>query len=95
MEYSQQGARPEPYYCADNASCNFIFKIILIVIFKNHNCFFKIIISFKIIILKLDEAEVLSDRIGIMARGKLLTVGTNEFIKKRFGIGYRLKLTLF
>lgn len=30
----------------------------------------------------LDEAEVLADRIGIMAKGKLLAVGTNNFMKK-------------
>jgi len=29
----------------------------------------------------LEEAEVLAERIGIMARGKLLTVGSNDFIK--------------
>lgn len=29
-----------------------------------------------------------------MARGKLLTVGTSEFIKKQFGIGYHLELNL-
>jgi ATP-binding cassette, subfamily A (ABC1), member 3 len=40
----------------------------------------------------LDEAEVLSDRIGIMAKGKLLAVGTTDFIKKNFGVGYHLKV---
>jgi ATP-binding cassette subfamily A (ABC1) protein 3 len=30
----------------------------------------------------LEEAEHLSERIGIMARGKLLTVGSNDYIKK-------------
>jgi hypothetical protein len=29
-----------------------------------------------------------------MARGKLLAVGTNEYIKKQFGIGYNLKVSL-
>jgi ATP-binding cassette, subfamily A (ABC1), member 3 len=38
----------------------------------------------------LEEAEHLAERIGIMARGKLLTVGTCDFIKKKFGIGYHL-----
>ncbi len=42
----------------------------------------------------LDEAEELADRIAIMARGKLLTVGTSEFIKKNFGIGYNLTIGL-
>jgi ATP-binding cassette subfamily A (ABC1) protein 3 len=30
----------------------------------------------------LEEAEHLAERIGIMARGKLLTVGSNDYIKK-------------
>lgn len=38
----------------------------------------------------LDEAEFLSERIAIMAKGKLLTVGSSEFIKRNFGIGYHL-----
>jgi ATP-binding cassette subfamily A (ABC1) protein 3 len=38
----------------------------------------------------LDEAEHLSERIAIMAKGKLLTVGSSDFIKKNFGIGYHL-----
>ncbi len=42
----------------------------------------------------LDEAEELADRIAIMAKGKLLTVGTNDFIKKNFGIGYNLTIGL-
>ena len=40
----------------------------------------------------LDEAEQISDRIAIMARGKLLTVGTADFIKKNFGIGFNLRV---
>lgn len=40
----------------------------------------------------LDEAEVLADRIGILAKGRLLAVGTNEFMKKNFGIGYTLSV---
>lgn len=40
----------------------------------------------------LDEAEILADRIGIMTKGQLLAVGTSEFIKKKFGEGYNLKL---
>lgn len=42
----------------------------------------------------LDEVEVLADRIGIMARGQLLAVGTTDFIKRKFGEGYNLKITL-
>lgn len=41
----------------------------------------------------LDEAEILADRIGIMSRGKLLAVGTSNYIKKKFGEGYRLLLS--
>jgi ATP-binding cassette subfamily A (ABC1) protein 3 len=40
----------------------------------------------------LEEAEHLAQRIGIMAKGKLLTVGTNEYIKKQFGVGYHLQI---
>lgn len=40
----------------------------------------------------MDEADVLGDRIAIMADGELKTVGTSFFLKKRFGIGYRLIL---
>ncbi|CAD8103132.1 unnamed protein product [Paramecium primaurelia] len=40
----------------------------------------------------LDEAEVLSERIAIMAKGKLLTVGSVDFVKKNFGIGYHLNI---
>jgi ABC-2 type transport system ATP-binding protein len=33
----------------------------------------------------MEEAEALSDRIGIMSRGKLLTVGTAEELKNQAG----------
>ena len=33
----------------------------------------------------MEEAEALSDRIGIMSRGKLLTVGTVEELKNQVG----------
>ena len=38
----------------------------------------------------LDEAEVLADRIAIMAAGKLLACGKCEYIKVNFGEGYQL-----
>lgn len=41
----------------------------------------------------LDEADELADRIAIMARGKLLAMGTSEFMKKSFGTGYYLTVT--
>lgn len=28
-----------------------------------------------------------------MAKGKLLTVGSSDYIKKKFGIGYHLKIS--
>jgi ATP-binding cassette, subfamily A (ABC1), member 3 len=38
----------------------------------------------------MEEAEVLSDRIAIMNEGKLKTIGTSFFLKKKFGSGYQL-----
>jgi ATP-binding cassette subfamily A (ABC1) protein 3 len=49
----------------------------------------------KIIILTthfMDEADVLGDRVGIMAKGKLLCLGSSLFLKNRFGMGYKLTL---
>lgn len=38
----------------------------------------------------MDEADVLGDRIAIMADGHLKAVGSSFFLKKKFGLGYRL-----
>lgn len=38
----------------------------------------------------MDEADVLGDRIAIMTEGRLRTVGSSFFLKKKFGTGYRL-----
>uniref|UniRef100_A0A182J4R4 ABC transporter domain-containing protein n=1 Tax=Anopheles atroparvus TaxID=41427 RepID=A0A182J4R4_ANOAO len=38
----------------------------------------------------MDEADVLGDRIAIMAEGKLRAVGSPFFLKKNLGAGYRL-----
>ncbi|XP_058837014.1 phospholipid-transporting ATPase ABCA3-like isoform X2 [Topomyia yanbarensis] len=38
----------------------------------------------------MDEADVLGDRIAIMAEGSLRAVGSPFFLKKAFGVGYRL-----
>lgn len=38
----------------------------------------------------MDEADVLGDRIAIMAEGQLRTAGSSFFLKKRFGTGYKL-----
>ena len=35
----------------------------------------------------MDEAEILGDRIGIMSQGKLVCLGTTDFLKQRFGTG--------
>jgi len=41
----------------------------------------------------LEEAEELADRICIMAKGVLLTLGTSDFIKRNFGVGYHLAIS--
>ncbi|XP_031625623.1 ATP-binding cassette sub-family A member 3-like [Contarinia nasturtii] len=38
----------------------------------------------------MDEADVLSDRIAILANGELKCAGSTFFLKKRFGTGYHL-----
>jgi ATP-binding cassette, subfamily A (ABC1), member 3 len=40
----------------------------------------------------MDEADVLGDRICIMAEGKVQCCGTSLFLKNRFGVGYNMKL---
>ncbi|ODM97302.1 ATP-binding cassette sub-family A member 3 [Orchesella cincta] len=40
------------------------------------------------------EADVLGDRIGIMAAGKLVCCGTSMYLKKFYGTGYTLKLSI-
>ena len=40
----------------------------------------------------MDEADVLGDRIGIMAEGKIVTCGSSLFLKNRFGVGYNLTI---
>eukprot|EP00931_Biecheleriopsis_adriatica_P087374 TRINITY_DN61860_c0_g1_i1.p1 TRINITY_DN61860_c0_g1~~TRINITY_DN61860_c0_g1_i1.p1 ORF type:complete len:2265 (+),score=447.26 TRINITY_DN61860_c0_g1_i1:78-6872(+) len=42
----------------------------------------------------MEEAEALSNRLGIMAEGRLLTVGTAQQIKQRHGSSHELVLTL-
>ena len=39
----------------------------------------------------LDEADILSDRIGILKNGKLVTCGSSLFLKHTLGAGYSLK----
>lgn len=38
----------------------------------------------------MDEAEILGDRIGIMAEGELQCCGSPLFLKKKYGCGYHL-----
>jgi len=38
----------------------------------------------------MDEADILGDRIGIMANGTMKCLGTSLFLKNRFGLGYLL-----
>ena len=40
----------------------------------------------------MDEADVLGDRIGIMAKGQLMCLGSSLFLKNRFGAGYKLSI---
>nr|ASS36015.1 ABCA3 [Samia ricini] len=40
----------------------------------------------------MDEADVLADRIAIMAGGRLQCVGTPYFLKKHYGVGYKLTI---
>jgi ABC-type multidrug transport system ATPase subunit len=61
---------------------------------ESRNAFWEIIRGFKqnrCIVLSthhLEEAEKLSDRIGIISEGKLLVLGTSQYIKNKFGVGY-------
>ena len=38
----------------------------------------------------MDEADILSDRIAIMAAGRLQCCGSALFLKKLYGVGYNL-----
>jgi len=40
----------------------------------------------------MDEADVLGDRIGIMAQGQIRCLGSSLFLKNRFGAGYKLTM---
>eukprot|EP00767_Chilomastix_cuspidata_P008398 gnl/Chilomastix_cuspidata/963.p1 GENE.gnl/Chilomastix_cuspidata/963~~gnl/Chilomastix_cuspidata/963.p1 ORF type:complete len:1064 (-),score=269.88 gnl/Chilomastix_cuspidata/963:595-3528(-) len=40
----------------------------------------------------MEEADILSDRIGIMARGTMRCLGSSAHLKRRYGMGYRLDL---
>ena len=38
----------------------------------------------------MDEADILGDRIAIMANGSLTCLGSGPFLKRKFGVGYQL-----
>mmetsp|Transcript_9545 Transcript_9545/g.20243 ORF Transcript_9545/g.20243 Transcript_9545/m.20243 type:complete len:880 (-) Transcript_9545:11-2650(-) len=38
----------------------------------------------------LDEVDVLSDRVGILSQGQMMTCGSSLFLKHHFGVGYSL-----
>jgi len=38
----------------------------------------------------LDEADELAERIAIMSHGKLMALGSSDFMKRKFGVGYYL-----
>ena len=40
----------------------------------------------------MDEADLLGDRIAIMAEGQLRCVGSSLFLKRKFGVGYQLTI---
>lgn len=40
----------------------------------------------------MDEADMLGDRIAIMAAGQLQCVGSSLFLKNRYGVGYNLTI---
>jgi len=42
----------------------------------------------------MEEADILGDNIAVMATGKLRCVGTSLHLKNKFGLGYRLNITV-
>ena len=42
----------------------------------------------------MDEADLLGDRIAVMADGQLVAYGTSLFLKSKFGVGYNLTVVL-
>ena len=42
----------------------------------------------------MEEADMLGDRIGIMARGELQCLGSSIHLKQKFGSGYLLSIRL-
>ena len=42
----------------------------------------------------MDEADLLCDRIAVMAKGRVAAIGSQQRLKARFGVGYRVTLHL-
>lgn len=42
----------------------------------------------------MEEADMLGDRIGIMARGRLRCLGNGLRLKARFGSGYKMSISI-
>jgi len=42
----------------------------------------------------MEEADILGDRIAVMAHGSLRVVGSSLYLKNRFGLGYHLSVSL-
>jgi ABC-type multidrug transport system ATPase subunit len=40
----------------------------------------------------MDEADLLGDRVAIMAEGQIRCVGTSHFLKERYGVGYHFTI---
>jgi ATP-binding cassette, subfamily A (ABC1), member 3 len=40
----------------------------------------------------MDEADILGDRVGILAKGKISCLGSTLFLKQTFGVGYNLQM---
>ena len=40
----------------------------------------------------MDEADILGDRIGVMAEGRISALGTSLFLKKTFSLGFKLNI---
>ena len=43
----------------------------------------------------MEEADILSDRIGIMAKGRLRCIGTSIRLKSRFGTGFIANISFY
>lgn len=42
----------------------------------------------------MEEADVLSDRVCVMVKGRIKCIGTTVFLKQEYGLGHRLTLNI-